>query len=178
MRYGFFKELKKEFGDELVRKIMSHLQVLRVQAGHVVFDQDEPGDKFYIILSGSASVDMAQAQDVEPLPRAADMSHKAPVIKAYLQALYDSFDRVLWSRVPYAIQVRDYLVEVQNSVDAFVQKIQKEILRKLAGNILDMFLWIKKRKQTPGRRASAVGAADSKNSETKRNLEERRNKFQ
>ena len=89
----------------------------------MVFDQDEPGDKFYIILSGSASVEMAKAEDVRPFPNAADMPQKVAIIKAYLQALYGNFDRVLWSRVPYAISVRDYLLQVKDSVDAFVLKI-------------------------------------------------------
>ena len=64
MRHRFFKELEKEYNQETVRKIMSYLRVVRVEAGHVVFDQDEPGDKLYAMLSGSASVEMAKAQDV------------------------------------------------------------------------------------------------------------------
>ena len=44
---------------------MKHLKIQRVQEDLVLFDQGEPGDKFYIILKGTVGVEIAMRNEVE-----------------------------------------------------------------------------------------------------------------
>ena len=38
---------------------MKYLKIIRVQKDNVVFDQDELGDRFYIILQGKVGIEIA-----------------------------------------------------------------------------------------------------------------------
>ena len=65
MRYSFFVQLQKDFGKEAVMQIMKLLKIQRVQKKLVLFDQGEPGNKFYIILKGTVGVEIAMRTEVE-----------------------------------------------------------------------------------------------------------------
>jgi hypothetical protein len=65
MRYSFFVQLQKDSGKEAVMQIMKVLKIQRVQKNLVLFDQGEPGDKFYIILKGTVGVEIATRTEVE-----------------------------------------------------------------------------------------------------------------
>ena len=65
MRYSFFIQLQKDLGKEAVMQIMKLLKIQRVQKNLVLFDQGEPGDKFYIILKGTVGVEIATRTEVE-----------------------------------------------------------------------------------------------------------------
>ena len=63
MKYAFFVQLQKDFGKEAVMQIMKLLKIQRVSKDLVLFDQGEPGDKFYIILKGTVGVEIAMRKE-------------------------------------------------------------------------------------------------------------------
>ena len=65
MRYSFFTQLQKDFGKGAVMEILKVLKIQRVQKNLVLFDQGEPGDKFYIILKGTVGVEIAMRKQVD-----------------------------------------------------------------------------------------------------------------
>jgi len=138
MRYSFFVQLQKDFGKEAVMQIMKLLKIQRVQKNLVLFDQGEPGDKFYIILKGTVGVEIAMRKEVE-LTKTKLPNLK---VKQYLQHLFDNFDAVFWPRVPYAVAVREYLYDVKQAKKALQEAIEDEIYATLGKKIVSMFQWI------------------------------------
>jgi hypothetical protein len=151
MRYSFFVQLQKDFGKEAVIQIMKLLKIQRVQKDLVLFDQDEPGDKFYIILKGTVGVEIAMRTEVE----LAKTNAPSLKVKKYLQHLFDNFDTVFWPRVPYALAVREYLCDVKQAKKALQEAIEDEIYAKLGKKIVSMFEWAnwaqQQKKQEPRR---------------------------
>lgn len=85
---------------------MKYLKIIRVQKDNVVFDQDELGDRFYIILQGKVGIEIAFEEQVG---QTFESKSTTEIVKNYFQALFDNFENVMWSRVPYALKVRSYL---------------------------------------------------------------------
>lgn len=124
-------------------QIMKLLKIQRVSKDLVLFDQGEPGDKFYIILKGTVGVEIAMRKEVE-LTKTNPPSLK---VKQYLQHLFDNFDAVFWPRVPYAIAVRKYLYDVKQAKKVLQEVIEDEIYAKLGKKIVSMFQWAQQKKQ-------------------------------
>jgi hypothetical protein len=71
----------KLHGKHPVTETMRHIKIQCIDKGKVVFDQGEPGDKFYIILKGVCCVDIAFEEPVENFkPKASGMAR----VKTYL----------------------------------------------------------------------------------------------
>ena len=60
LKYQFFKDQAKEYGEDSVLAIMKHIKGMRLPAGSMLFEEGEEGDKFYIVLKGLVGVDIAK----------------------------------------------------------------------------------------------------------------------
>ena len=57
--------MQKQHGTPSVMETMKHIKLRFVEDKKVLFDQGEPGDKFYIIIKGEVAVDIATPVQVD-----------------------------------------------------------------------------------------------------------------
>mmetsp|Transcript_23704 Transcript_23704/g.23400 ORF Transcript_23704/g.23400 Transcript_23704/m.23400 type:complete len:96 (-) Transcript_23704:559-846(-) len=52
----FFKQLKEDNGEEMLKKVMQHLVLDEMKKEDIVFNIGDLGHKFYIILKGKVNI--------------------------------------------------------------------------------------------------------------------------
>ena len=99
-KYKFFKNLAQENSLQTVHQVMRHVKFQRVLPGGYLIDEQDDGDKFYVIIKGDVGVEIAMETPVPEFDKVTKVKTK---IFCYLQALYENYDKVFWQRVPYAM---------------------------------------------------------------------------
>jgi len=110
MRYKFFNELQSNHGPNTVLNVLRHVHLLKCGVAAYLIDEEDYGDRFYVILKGTVGVERATEKKVPNFDGYRQLNEK---IYAYLQCLYDNFEKIFWKRVPYANWVRDYLLKIK-----------------------------------------------------------------
>ena len=143
-KYKFFKEEERDKGSESVLAIMRQLKYQKVPAGKVLFEEGELGDRFYLILKGTVSVEIARESAVN------GYTHKLSTVdkvKAYLAMVYWNQETIFWPRVPYAKKIRHYFRRIDHDKRIFVKLIMNELYEILGKRFLYVFQWLNKAKE-------------------------------